>query len=827
MIVSTPHYITDLVSTALNQNKLAGVPVMLQTIAQAVNAFGCILWQVAPGADLKANPARGRLFVLADWFADQQHDVLHDLPIDKSVTGKAILTQESTNVEDIWDPGNQVFTNDPFLSQTGIKTLCSIPIQFPDGALGAINLYRNTLPGFDTNEMSQAQQMALLVPALYQTIRHEISFDLIGKINEQLHQAELQAPLAPQPISKADATKTIKAICNLVADAFQCIEASIFLEDPSHSPDLFQLVATTWPLDFKKISYRKGDEGLTGWVLKRGEAVKIFDLAHFERDKELIQAEYEGLNWKDELNIRSTVQGILDLSDEDKLPPLSFMAVPIVKGEKIYGAIRCSVAHSGAYYFAQREVELLKLVADQISRYWSNWLARCKAHDENETWRGLVNSIKELNSYVYRELTREAPNERRIFAEAMRVTSRVIRGAEIIDVRLLDEPKQELYFAEPHGDAWKQGKPEEIQQRLERRYSVSDRDPASAGAYVFNTGKVHVIPDVKSDDYYTELFPETKRMIIAPIKVEDKKFGVLDIRGVGERDFAPHAASIGELIGQQLGMYSFLAGTIGELRATKADLSISLKELKSLQKQQMQIFQDLSHQFKTPIVQAHAQVQLALSEVTDERMQKRLWAIRGLCSKAKRVSYNTELFSALAREEQVPLKISLPLRRADLIKLLIEAAEDNQLMVEQDRAIQFKVDRESFEKSEPRNPPMRELTVDRNLLEQAVTDILDNAAKYSYDDTVVRIAGGRTSGGGFYISFLNRGLPISFADTRLSRGRGWRGDLAKDVTGEGSGIGLWIVDHIMSAHDGQLEMNQSNDKHDTLVRLIFPSWRVI
>jgi len=826
-MLSTPHYITELVSRALRQDKLAGISIMLRNIAEAVNAFGCILWQVAPGANLNSDPPTGSLFVLSDWFASQQHDVMHDLPIAKSVTGKAIINQVPITVDDIWkaDQENKVNTKDPFLRNADIRAMCSIPIRFADGDLGAVNLYRTTPDGFNSVEMAQAEQMALLVPALYQTIRHEISFALIRKINERLHEAELQAPEAPQAISREAAGNTILEITKLVADAFQCIEASIFLEDPRQNPGVFELKATTWPVPFKKTSYRSDDEGLTGWVLKHRKAVKIFDLAHFERKKELIQNEYPTINWLDSLDIKSTVRQILELEENKDAPPLSFMAVPIVKGEKIYGLIRCSVAFEGAYYFAEREVALLTLVAEQISRYWSTWLARCQVQDENETWRDFVDSIKHLNSFVYRELTREAPDEHRIFAEAMRVASRVIKGAEIIDVRLLDDAKENLYFAEPHGDAWKAGTPDEKEKRLARRYSVTDKPPTSAGAYVFQTGKVHVMPDVHADRYYSELFPATRRMIIAPIKVEDKKFGVLDIRGVGKLDFPHHAASIAELIGQQLGMYSFLAGSIGELRKAQGELSRSLEQLQKLQRGQVQIFQDLSHQFKTPILQAQRQIQLVLTEVSDERLRQRLWAIRGLCSKAKRVSYNTQLFSALARGEPIPLKTHSPLRIEELIRLLIEAAEDNRLMLDQRRNIEFHVDAESFTKYDPKKPRIKQLQADKDLLEQAVTDILDNAGKYSYRNTVVRISGGRTGGGKFYIAIENRGLELTGNELTKSRERGFRGEKAKQTTGEGSGIGLWIVDHIMKAHGGELEIQ--SEKQDTQVRLIFPSDKVM
>lgn len=45
----------NFVSTALRQDKLSGLSEMLRAIAEAVDAYGCVLWQVAPGSNLEAN----------------------------------------------------------------------------------------------------------------------------------------------------------------------------------------------------------------------------------------------------------------------------------------------------------------------------------------------------------------------------------------------------------------------------------------------------------------------------------------------------------------------------------------------------------------------------------------------------------------------------------------------------------------------------------------------------------------------------------------------------------------------------------------------------
>ena len=48
---------------------------------------------------------------------------------------------------------------------------------------------------------------------------------------------------------------------------------------------------------------------------------------------------------------------------------------------------------------------------------------------------------------------------------------------------------------------------------------------------------------------------------------------------------------------------------------------------------------------------------------------------------------------------------------------------------------------------------------------------------------------------------------------------------AKLVTGEGSGIGLWLLDHILRAHEGELEIVPTDEKGLTTVRLWLPCIR--
>ena len=116
------------------------------------------------------------------------------------------------------------------------------------------------------------------------------------------------------------------------------------------------------------------------------------------------------------------------------------------------------------------------------------------------------------------------------------------------------------------------------------------------------------------------------------------------------------------------------------------------------------------------------------------------------------------------------------------------------------------------------NIPVR---LDWNLLRQSVSNLLDNAGKYSKRDTSVVIETG-LSWKGLEINVENMGIPIAPSEVELVKQRDWRSPRAVSVTGEGSGIGLWIVDQVMQAHKGTLSVAPTNYNGVTAVTLHFP-----
>ena len=161
------------------------------------------------------------------------------------------------------------------------------------------------------------------------------------------------------------------------------------------------------------------------------------------------------------------------------------------------------------------------------------------------------------------------------------------------------------------------------------------------------------------------------------------------------------------------------------------------------------------------------------------------------------------VFATLSRGEQPvckPERIGVD----DLVRLLIAAADDAQVLSNPRRGIRFEVERESV-----RRMGRRLVNVDTSFLQQCVGNVLDNAAKYSYEEDLGLDQGGRRADGPHARRRQHRHPAAPRRDApRLQRN--WRGDAARSATGEGSGIGLWIVDNLMT-RDGRSGARRGGD----------------
>jgi len=767
---------------------------MLHEVTNLVRGHGCVLWQF--DQHRATTSQGGHFFVVAQWFPKVSPYASHDLSVSSDV-GKAVFTLAPVI------SASPLSENDhPFVVRDRLLSYCTVPLTFADAALGALSVYRNTPDPFEPAQIDQLLELASLTPELFQTIRDKLSYHLLKELNSILNDGDTGAGdnTAPEHL--------METVTGRISAAFQCLETSIFLRNPYLPGELFQLMATTLENGHMKRQYRGDyDEGLTGWVLKRGQPVSIFDLSHFERDRDSIRREYPRLRWNDSAKVETAVRKHFGLQPHHTLPPMSFMAAPIIEHDEVLGVIRCCTATKGPAYFAERERDLLRLAADQIGQSWRGWLVRREMREENRSWRTLVNGISKANDLAEAEFDQDEPSENTVFGEVLKVIAAAIPETDTLDIRTMDPATEEYRLVVTHGTAWTQGPRQQVSQLRNSRLPMTDIDTLEVKA--IREQCIVISSDESQLNVQRVLFPLTRHVALAPLRSKGRTTGLLEIRAEGSHGFPKYTEPMLQVVTQQLNLYQSLAEIVRRRRALERQQVMDLTK-------QTQIYQDLSHQLRSPIIQAYARIQSALRiDPIDDRLRLKLLKIRGLCGKAKRVTLGVKLFVDLASRQPINTASEV-LRTEKLVPMLLEAASDHELMVEPERGLHFEVDRRSFDVLD-----RRMVRADFDLLEQAVNNLIDNAGKYSYSNTTVRIAGGVTGKDRFYVAVTNNGIPIRSDEIQKCVERGWRSQEAQAVTGEGSGIGLWLVDHIMRAQGGGLVINPYNQDGLIEMKLMF------
>lgn len=106
---------------------------------------------------------------------------------------------------------------------------------------------------------------------------------------------------------------------------------------------------------------------------------------------------------------------------------------------------------------------------------------------------------------------------------------------------------------------------------------------------------------------------------------------------------------------------------------------------------------------------------------------------------------------------------------------------------------------------------------DRRQLVSAVYNLLDNAVKFSPDDSLVEVRG-RVDGDRVEIIVRDRGIGIPERDLERIFDRFYRGDRNRSLTrGAGSGLGLAVVRHVAITHHGEVRVESSEGKGSSFI----------
>jgi len=209
------------------------------------------------------------------------------------------------------------------------------------------------------------------------------------------------------------------------------------------------------------------------------------------------------------------------------------------------------------------------------------------------------------------------------------------------------------------------------------------------------------------------------------------------------------------------------------------------------------LLEDVTHQLVAPLsgIQASSELLLEHSDEWDkDRVMRELERVHSLARWTARLARN------FAFTTSMPPRITLSFSAVDLSRILISCARDVQGIAGA-RGISLHVDMASVSQ-------IPQIRVDTGLFTQAVTNLLDNAIKYSYKDTKVTVEAIPTLSD-VRISITNYGIPIRGEDTDRIFSLYYRTREAMSMVPVGTGIGLAVARDVIRMHNGDLFVTPS------------------
>jgi signal transduction histidine kinase len=214
-----------------------------------------------------------------------------------------------------------------------------------------------------------------------------------------------------------------------------------------------------------------------------------------------------------------------------------------------------------------------------------------------------------------------------------------------------------------------------------------------------------------------------------------------------------------------------------------------------------QVSNSIAHDLRTPIARARARLEDAATHATGEAelrsaVDRAIADLDGVTSVFQALMRIAEVEAGSRRSAFAEVDIS-PLL-ADLTELYGALAEEKELQLILDV------------------PDTLEVFGDRDMIQQAVANLLDNAIKFSPVGGLIRLAA-RSADRQVLITVADQGVGIPEADRERATERFFRGERARNTPG--SGLGLALVQAVATLHDGSLVLEDAQPGVRAMLRL--------
>lgn len=289
-------------------------------------------------------------------------------------------------------------------------------------------------------------------------------------------------------------------------------------------------------------------------------------------------------------------------------------------------------------------------------------------------------------------------------------------------------------------------------------------------------------------------------VVVAPVGVDDEVLGMLMCaRRTGSRRWTDGEGVAALELGHDLGR------AIANAHATQRERRL-LGELRELEESRHRFLRELTHEINNPmtVIAANAEF-LASSEFADERDLKRAQAILRGSERLGDLLQGLAMLSRVSDPQHPPA-----MQHTDLVPIVEETLSAMTAVAERVGVTLHLVGDlgEAVVLADPRE------------IASAVTNLVDNAVKYSDPGDEIWLGVERRADGGLSFACRDEGIGISDSDQPNLFAPLFRSTNEEALMRPGTGLGLGIVREIMQRHGGTVEV-ESTLGRGTCVRLHF------
>jgi signal transduction histidine kinase len=230
------------------------------------------------------------------------------------------------------------------------------------------------------------------------------------------------------------------------------------------------------------------------------------------------------------------------------------------------------------------------------------------------------------------------------------------------------------------------------------------------------------------------------------------------------------------------------------------DVNKSLQnQIEQMKKEQVIYLQSVSHQLVAPLTAIKWHIEnLTGGRITSlDRGKTVLRSIYSQATISVHIAKNFVLMSNLEADQTLSAQRE-PLELVDLKRLMVNLANDFQPLG-WGKKVHIAVIDDPLEKA----PPVLAI---KNLISQVFSNIIDNAIKYSAEDTEINIYGHYNSDSDTVSVYIaNNGIPLPSEGIERIFLRGYRSKEAINTNPAGTGFGMYIAKKLIDIHEGNIK----------------------